>query len=68
MKIYKNGDRCPCCGTVIEGKDDKWLEEFSQIVFDLGLPPFPEERMKDNPETLESEWQRNFMARMTALL
>lgn len=28
-KRYKNGDRCPCCGQVIEGKSEEWLELFS---------------------------------------
>lgn len=41
MKLYQNGDRCPCCGTVLERKTDKWLVEFSQLVNDLGLPPWP---------------------------
>lgn len=68
MKMYKNGDRCPCCGTVLEGKSDEWLEEFSQIVFDLGIPPFSEDRIKDKQKTLEAEWQRNFLDRMTDVL
>lgn len=41
MKLYQNGDRCPCCGTILEGKTRQWLAEFSQLVDDLGLPPWP---------------------------
>ena len=41
MRIYKNGDRCPCCGTVLAGKTEEWLLEFSQLVADLGLPEWP---------------------------
>ena len=38
MKIYKNGDRCPCCGQLIEGKSEEWLNDFSMLVLLLGLP------------------------------
>ena len=41
MKLYQNGDRCPCCGTVLEGKTREWLAEFSQLVDDLKMPPWP---------------------------
>ena len=41
MKLYQNGDRCPCCGTILEGKTIRWLAEFSQLVDDLGIPPWP---------------------------
>lgn len=41
MKLYQNGDRCPCCGTVLDGKSRAWLLEFSQLVSDLGLPDWP---------------------------
>ena len=37
MKQYKNGDRCPCCGRLIQGKDEDWLELFSSTMFFLGL-------------------------------
>lgn len=37
MKIYKNGDRCPCCGRVIEGKSEDWLELFSSTIYFMGL-------------------------------
>ena len=40
MKLYKNGDRCPCCGQRIEGKSDDWLLLFSQTVDMLRLPPW----------------------------
>lgn len=39
MYEYKNGDRCPCCGRIIEGKDEKQLELFSATMFFLGLSP-----------------------------
>lgn len=37
MKIYQNGDCCPCCGVPIEGKNAEWLELFSQLCNVLGL-------------------------------
>lgn len=40
MKLYKNGDRCPCCGTVLAGKSDDWLLLFSQTVELLAMPPW----------------------------
>ena len=41
MKLYQSGDRCPCCGTVLRDKSPKWLAEFSVLVDELGLPPWP---------------------------
>lgn len=41
MKLYKNGDRCPCCGTVLEGKTADWLRDFSELVDWLRLPEWP---------------------------
>ncbi len=41
MKLYQNGDRCPCCGTILRDKTPGWLAEFSQLVADLGLPEWP---------------------------
>lgn len=38
MRIYKNGDRCPCCGQLIEGKSEKWLNDFSILVLLLDIP------------------------------
>ena len=37
MKIYHNGDRCPCCGTVIQDKSREWLLEFSALCQALGF-------------------------------
>lgn len=37
MYLYKNGDRCPCCGRVIEGKDSDWLQLFSMTVEWMGV-------------------------------
>ena len=42
-KIYKNGDRCPCCGQVLEGKSEQWLEEFSNIVWLMDFPPLEDD-------------------------
>lgn len=44
MKEYKNGDLCPCCGQVIQGKSAEWLTLFSVSVDLLGLAdrPVPE--------------------------
>ena len=41
MKRYKNGDRCPCCGTVLEGKSADWLRDFSELVDMLHIPEWP---------------------------
>ena len=46
MKIYRNGDRCPCCGTVLAGKTAEWLAEFSQLVSDLGLTEWPQPELR----------------------
>ena len=44
IKRYKNGDVCPCCGQVIEGKTREWLDLFSvrvaAIGFEADLDPF----------------------------
>ena len=37
MMIYRNGDRCPCCGTVLQDKSREWLLEFSATVWALGF-------------------------------
>ena len=37
MTLYRNGDRCPCCGTVIQDKSREWLLEFSATVYALGF-------------------------------
>ena len=50
MKQYKNGDRCPCCGELIEGKADDWLELFSSTIYFMGLSepdPVDAEAMAD---------------------
>lgn len=47
MKLYKNGDRCPCCGQRIEGKSDDWLELFSQTVDMLRIPPWEAQALSD---------------------
>lgn len=44
IKRYNNGDTCPCCGQVIEGKTREWLDLFSvraaAIGFEADLDPF----------------------------
>lgn len=42
MRIYQNGDKCPCCGSVLHGKTDAWLQDFSALVDMLRLPPWEE--------------------------
>ena len=37
MKLYRNGDRCPCCGTVIQDKSREWLLDFSAMAWALGF-------------------------------
>ncbi|MBQ1575793.1 MAG: hypothetical protein IIZ83_02425 [Oscillospiraceae bacterium] len=37
MHVYRNGDRCPCCGTVIQDKSREWLLEFSAAVYAIGF-------------------------------
>ncbi len=51
MKIYKNGDRCPCCGQLIEGKSEEWLNDFSisASLIELCLYPFGEADLKSTP-------------------
>lgn len=50
MRLYRNGDRCPCCGSVLEGRCREWLQEFSLLVDELGLPPWPETEDNDGKE------------------
>ena len=47
MRLYKNGDRCPCCGQRIEGKSEDWLLLFSQTVDMLRLPPWEASPLSD---------------------
>ena len=42
MRKYKNGDRCPCCGTEIRGKSEQWLEAFNEAVALCGFPFLPD--------------------------
>ena len=37
MEIYKNGDRCPCCGEALHDMSERELELFSQLCHALGL-------------------------------
>ena len=50
MKIYRNGDRCPCCGQRIEGKTDDWLELFSLTVDMLRIPPWEAQALSNREE------------------
>lgn len=42
MYLYQNGDRCPCCGQEIQGKDRQWLLGFSHLCAERRLQPAPE--------------------------
>lgn len=47
IKRFNNGDLCPCCGQVIEGKTREWLDVFSVRIAGIGFvadldPMFPE--------------------------
>lgn len=37
MQEYRNGDRCPCCGGELSGKDAAWLRLFGRLCEALGL-------------------------------
>ena len=37
IKRFKNGDTCPCCGQVIEGKTPEQLDVFSVRIAALGF-------------------------------
>lgn len=50
MHRFQNGSKCPCCGEVLEGKSEEWLELFSQLVFSNNLSPLEED---DNGLVLE---------------
>lgn len=52
MKIYRNGDRCPCCGAPIEGKSEEWLELFSSTMYFFGLSEY------DGPDPADAEAAR----------
>ena len=40
MKQFQNGDRCPCCGTILKGKAPRWLWLFSVVVDMIRIPPW----------------------------
>lgn len=40
MKIYQNGDICPCCGRPLEEMSEEGLLLFSQLVHVAGLGEF----------------------------
>lgn len=50
MYMFKNGDRCPCCGQTLEGKSQDWLQLFSQMIHFLAVDPGPQFRI---PEPLK---------------
>ena len=50
MRLYKNGDRCPCCGQTISGKSGDWLQLFSETVDMLRLPPWETSSLSDREE------------------
>lgn len=55
--VYRNGDRCPCCGTVLQDKSREWLLEFSALCHTLGLEP-REDRPVEIPERARHGPQR----------
>lgn len=48
MYIYKNGDRCPCCGELLQGKSEDWLWMFSLTAHTMGFPA-PDQRPASAP-------------------
>ena len=49
MKLYKNGDKCPCCGQEIEGMSEECLSLFSQLCHVSGLAALDEEEVELHP-------------------
>lgn len=37
MRIYKTGERCPCCGQPIQLTEPEALYVYSHLINDLGL-------------------------------
>lgn len=53
MKIYKNGDRCPCCGAQLSGFSDDTLAVFSQLcnvanLCELEMPTWEKQEIDTN--------------------
>jgi len=51
IKRYQNGETCPCCGQVLEGKTREELDRFSVLAaavgFESDLDPFFPETAED---------------------
>ena len=44
MRIYKTGERCPCCGQPIKLTEPEALYVYSQLINALGLSEDPNEQ------------------------
>lgn len=62
IRRYKNGDTCPCCGQVIQGKAEDELLKFSVLAaaigFEADLDPFFPELGGDYLEVSLQDMQR----------
>ena len=62
IKLYSNGDACPCCGQVIQGKTEDELLKFivlaAAIGFEADLDPFFPELNGDYLEVSLGDMQR----------
>lgn len=50
MRVYKNGDICPCCGRTIHGMSEEFLWIFSLYVDMARIPPWEAQPMADVKE------------------
>ena len=44
MRIYKTGERCPCCGQPIKLTDPEALFVYSTLIAELGLGNEPDKK------------------------
>lgn len=51
MKMYDNGDRCPCCGQILQSMSARELELFSQFMNALGMEPLEDSAVDLEPIT-----------------
>ena len=50
MRIYKTGERCPCCGQPIKLTEPEALYVYSQLINALGLSEDPNEQEEQENE------------------
>lgn len=66
IRRYRNGDTCPCCGQVIQGKTEDELLKFSVLAaaigFEADLDPFFPELNGDYLEVSLGDMQRTLEA------